>query len=230
VIRFVTLLAGGSGTPRDDLVERIDAEARSIASRLGARGSVRRAFVILEEPALAGGDFSIGISDFDAVLEALLPAEDDLDRALECFSGLATRLSDSVDPSRSAAIVGTDHLIVEGMGAMQVHVALRRLSSLTHEAFSAFWRDEFAPVVRTTPNLVGYRQVHAHAGVSTDAANATGLADQGFDGVAVEWFPSIPLLQDAAVWSDELEAHLATRRRFLDLPRSRSLLSDNPSE
>jgi hypothetical protein len=191
MMRFVTLLVATPGRGAS-LAERVEQEAKGVALHLDGHGQVRCAFSLETQR-----------STFDAVLEVLQPDENDLGPTLAAFDGLAGRLGGDVDPTQSAAVVGTEHVIVEGMGAIQIHACLMRSPALTVEAFRTFWRTEFAPSAKDAPHMAGYRQVHADAAASKEAASRAGVRIDDFDGLAVEWFRSSKGLQEASAWSDQ---------------------------
>jgi hypothetical protein len=227
------MLTAADGTPPDALASRVEKEAGRVAASVGTRGQVRCAFLIPPNPALPDGDYGVlpgggvgaGWSNIDAVLEVLLPVQTDLAIALAAFDGLAARLGDSIDASRSASVVGTEHTVVEGMGAVEIHAFLRRVPPLSTDDFRAYWRNDFGPAASKTPHMSGYRQVHADAAATTQACSTTGLELNDFDGVAVEWFASAELLGEASAWAANQASQQTAAQMFTV---ARMLVSDNP--
>jgi hypothetical protein len=233
MIRFVNMLTASDGTRPEVLASLVEEEAGRVAARLGARGQVRCAFLIPPHPSLPDGDYGVlpgggvgaGWSNIDAVLEVLLPDQSDLEVAIAAFDGLSSRLGHRIDPSRSASVVGTEHTIVEGMGAVEIHAFLRRIPPLSTDDFRAYWRTDFGPAASKTPHMSGYRQVHADAAATTKACIATGLELNDFDGVAVEWFASAELLGEASAWAANQASQHAAAQMFTV---ARMLVSNNP--
>jgi hypothetical protein len=227
MIRVVALLAtsadpGPAGTFR----RRVQDVGDDIAKRV-AVGQVRVAFVTANGPTETSSTLSVETSQFAAVLEILLNHSDDYAEALAALDGLARRLGPELDRARSTILAGDEEIVVEGQGALQIHVALARPTTLSVEEFHACWREEFGPLAATTPHMAGYRQVHVSRENTEFAARAAGLPFRDFDGIAIEWFPSPAKLQEAATWSEESTEHVRLRQHFIDEPRSPSLLSDN---
>ncbi len=233
MIRFVNMLTATSATAPDTLASRVEDEARQAAERVSTRGQVRCAFLIPPNPALPDGDYGVlpgggvgaGWSNIDAVLEVLLPDETDAALAFAAFDGLAARLGDIIDASRSASVVGTEYTIVKGMGAIEIHAFLRRVPPLSTDDFRTYWRSEFGPAASKTPHMAGYRQVHADAASTKQACIATGLEMDDFDGVAVEWFASAELLGEASAWAANQASQQIAAQKFTV---ARMLVSDNP--
>ena len=227
------MLTTTDGAPAGALASLVDEESRRVATKIGDHGQVRCAFLIPPHPALPEGEYGVlpggGVaaewSNIDAVLEVLLPDQSDVTLALSAFVGLADRLGDSVDPSRSASVVGTEHVLVEGMGAIEIHAFLRRVPPLSTDEFRAYWRNDFGPAASRTPHMCGYRQVHADAAATTEACKATGLRLNDFDGVAVEWFASAELLGEASAWAANQASQRTAAQMFTV---ARMLVSDNP--
>jgi hypothetical protein len=228
MIRFMTLLKTLGESSTNGWQQAITEEALSLEESLAGLGEVRHAFAMVEMPSLAGGGFRVVASSFDAVLEVVLSEADSLGAAVEAFEGLATRLDQVVDPSQSAALVGTEHLIRPGMGEVEIHACLRRAPGRSHDEFSDFWLHGFAPTAQLAPHMSGYRQVHADGAQTKRAAAAAGLALDDFDGVAVEWFDSLQGLQKASAWAEAQQVHNEASRQGFSVERM--LFTENLAE
>lgn len=103
---------------------------------------------------------------------------------------------------------------------------LRRLPSLSLEAFQDYWRHTHAPLVAERAEILRirrYQQVHTLDVSSLHEAlrSRNGGAPEPFDGVAELWFDSLESMRvsgdEALQASGEL---LADERNFIDLARS----------
>src|SRR3546814_17353031 len=86
-------------------------------------------------------------------------------------SVLSARLHPLVDPTRSAALAGTEHIILPGDGPLLVLITNRRLPHFTHDGFIQYWLDYHGPFAREhTPPEVGlrYRQFHTDENATKD--------------------------------------------------------------
>src|SRR3546814_9851379 len=64
------------------------------------------------------------------------------------LSGLSARLHPLVDPTRSSALAGTEHIILPGDGPLLVLITNRRLPHFTHDGFIQYWLDYHGPFAR----------------------------------------------------------------------------------
>src|SRR3546814_11310603 len=98
--------------------------------------------------------------------EVAIESDESLDVLIPLLSGLSARLHPLVDPTRSAALAGTEHIILPGDGPLLVLITNRRLPHFTHDGFIQYWLDYHGPFAREhTPPEVGlrYRQFHTDA-------------------------------------------------------------------
>lgn len=104
-------------------------------------------------------------------------------------SGLSERLRPLIDPASSAAVVGTEHVIMPGSHKLFLVMALRRLPKFSRAAFADYWGDHHASEVsNTVSDLPGYRQFHADEAASRNAAKAAGLTIDDFEGTAEGYY------------------------------------------
>ena len=157
----------------------IDGAAYRVAARVPPSGSsMPSSYDLILERGLANG---VMLGGFSAVLEVSCPAPDGLDELARCVDGVGGRLEGLIDRSRSCAVVGTDLVLLDGGGPVQLFYCMRRSPDATHEAFSKFWAKQHAEIAVTTPSLAGYRQLHAsldHSRVASEAAGLPGDRDQ----------------------------------------------------
>src|SRR3546814_10079296 len=71
-----------------------------------------------------------------------------MDVLIPLLSGLSARLHPLVDPTRSAALAGTEHIILPGDGPLLVLITNRRLPHFTHDGFIQYWLDYHGPFAR----------------------------------------------------------------------------------
>jgi hypothetical protein len=227
MIRIVALIAPGVERSRAVLARRVAEAAAQIERRASGVGRVEYAIETTEGPERTASSLSVETSQFVAVVEVLVPNHADLEEAVSALHGLDASLATVTNAAQSVVVVGTEHEIVPGSGELQIHVALRRNPSIDHDEYLRIWSTEFAPLAATTPHIAGYRQIWTLFEASAHAASIAGFGTSEVDGIALEWFPSAELLQEAAVWSEESRSHVEIRQRLLDEPEARSLLSDN---
>jgi uncharacterized protein (TIGR02118 family) len=102
---------------------------------------------------------------------------------------------------------------------------LKRLPSLSREAFQSYWHEKHAPLVtrhRDVLRIRRYVQFHSGSSEINDGIRATRHAPEMYDGVAELWWDS---LDDVfANPTPEREAAglalLEDERKFIDLPQS----------
>ena len=106
---------------------------------------------------------------------------------------------------------------------------LRRPSGMSHEQFSAIWRDEHGPLaasLQTTLDMVRHVQLHrdpANQGLDTAAATARGGMQPSFDGIMETWWKSEEALRatlDSDAGHAAHELLVESEGRFVDLANS----------
>ena len=103
-------------------------------------------------------------------------------------SGVAAELGPLIDPARSAAVAGDEHVIVPGEQPLTLAMAIRRLPALTHEQYIEHWSTVHAELGRAVPGSQGYRQVRPVAQLSRRVAAAAGVGVADLDGVALAYY------------------------------------------
>lgn len=157
-----------------------------VAARVPSSGATPPpAYDLILERGLANG---VKLGGFSAVIEVSCPAAGGIDELARCVDGIGERLSSLIDRDRSSAVVGTDLVILDGGGPVQLFYCMRRSPDTTHEAFCDFWSKQHTKIATTTPGLTGYRQLHANLEQSRVAAEAAELPVSEINGVALEWF------------------------------------------
>jgi hypothetical protein len=95
---------------------------------------------------------------------------------------------------------------------------LKRLPSLSQEAFNDYWLNTHAPLVRSHAKTLGirrYEQFHVALPDMAEATRTSRDAVPGYDGMALIEFES-----EAALTSGAGDPEFAAAARFVDLPRS----------
>jgi hypothetical protein len=160
-----------------------------VAARIPSSGATPPpAYDQILERGLANG---VMLGGFSAVIEVSCPAPDGLDELARSVDGVGDRLGDLIDRDRSNAVVGTDLVLLDGGGAVQLFYCMRRTADTNHDSFCAFWAEQHKKIAITTPSLSGYRQLHASLDHSRIAAEAAGLPVSEINGVALEWFSAM---------------------------------------
>jgi hypothetical protein len=206
-------------------VELPDAVARVALPVAGSpAGSPETAY---DEVLASGLSNGVLLGGLDAVVELAVPSSHGASRVVTGFAGIGDRLKATVDADASMAVVGTDFVIVDGDAPIQLFYFMRRNPSLTLQGFTETWRDQHTKVARFTPGLAGYRQLHADAALSADAARSAGVGRADVDGVAQEWFDTIDAFLSATGAPAEFrEQAKASESRFNDLQKVTAVLTN----
>jgi hypothetical protein len=233
------LLALGKGQPSDALDGPLADEAARIAASLPeghalrvvhslrhhrsaalAAGSSLERFDSLLETGLVPNATRVQITSFDAVLEVSVRDSTSANVLIDSVRGLGDRLGPLIDPARSAAAIGTDHPIMDGEGALQIFVCLRRTPAQTHDQFCDYWLNDLVQHTTKTPGKVAYRQLHADPSLTSRAAEAIGVGIDDVDGVALEFYPAVEGLYAATDWASQPNsAMIQSEAQMIDFGR-----------
>ena len=184
-----------------------------------AAGSSLARFDDLVETGLVPNATRVQITSFDAAFEVSVPDDTDPDVVLDAIEGFVDRLG-SVDPARSAAAFGLDYPIMDGEGALQIFVCLRRVPALSHEQFCDYWLNDLVKHTTKTPGKTAYRQLHADPLLTTRAAKAAGVEIDDVDGVALEFYPAAEGLYAATDWASQPDsAMIRSEAQMIDFGR-----------
>jgi len=215
------LLALRAGAAAVELEQRLAADSDRFRG-LVAGAYERRLIRLADDPTRAtehGEEVGGEAVSFDAVVELGGIGVDPYALA-DAVEPLGGWLDDCVDADRSAAVVGTEHVVVPGDEPLHLVYALRRLPALTPEAFRDHWQGPHAEIGRSVPGSQGYRQVHGDPAASARAAKAAGVRGDDFDGVAEAYYRDVDaflaIIQQPAI----IEVALADEARFIDRARS----------
>ncbi|MBH0114591.1 EthD domain-containing protein [Novosphingobium sp. YJ-S2-02] len=117
------------------------------------------------------------------------------------------------------AVIGTEHHVMPGEGAVALFCPLRRLPGLTGEGFRDYWLNRHADFGRANPES-RYRQLHPDPQASDDLCAALGLPACDIDGVAEAYFRDIDELRAVLASPDIAGDAFADEQRFIDHARS----------
>jgi EthD domain len=237
--RVVLLVAAGPTVQTAPLAEALQAGAeRALKSgRIDAGGS--RVLFPLPESADAGRDYGrilreglsngVKLGGFDAVVELNAPDPSALPDLVSSLEEIRASVRAFIDPARTAAVAGTDIVIVEGRGPVHLVYGMRRKAGTSHQDFSRYWEQQHTTVAKFTPGLAGYRQLHADPELSKAAAGAAGVDLYDVDGVALEWFASLPDFCSAVgAPVDFKERAKSSEGQFNDIQRATAIVvADN---
>lgn len=221
MIRLQLLLARRRDQPRGLIEAKMASEGQRVRDKLPSGAIHRRAVRLLDDPtdqSVHGQTVEAG-EQFDALFEVggedVSP--DDLAVAVE---GIGERMTDCIDPERSAAVVGTEHTIVSGQQPLVLLFGLRRLPSMTLTEFQDYWLNEHTKVAHRVPNLKGYRQLHAEPDASAAAAESSGAGIDDIDGVVQSYFASPQAFSDLMAQPEVAGEALEDEKNFIDHTRS----------
>jgi uncharacterized protein (TIGR02118 family) len=109
---------------------------------------------------------------------------------------------------------------------VKLSFCLRRLPSLSREAFQKYWFETHAPLVRKHAQALRiqrYVQTHTLLGDAADSLRASRGGPPGYDGVAELWWKSEEDVAAALATAAGVEAGrilLEDERKFIDLANS----------
>jgi hypothetical protein len=202
--------------------EKLASEARLIQASLPKGTSQLTAIRPGEDPTrntVHSKEVASVVESFDAVFE--VGAESgDLKQLAFALRELIGHLDGWIDPSRSAVVAGTEHVILPGDEPFLLVFAIRRLPSLTVKAYHDYWLNKHAEVARRVPVLRAYRQFHADEDATEEAGKILNIGITDFNGAAQGYFRDIKdfleIMAQPEVTTDALE----DEKKFIDHSRS----------
>jgi hypothetical protein len=169
----------------------------------------------------AAGAFDAADRPFDSLMEIVVE-DKSISELIPLFDDLAKRLRDVVDASLSAALVGTEHVILPGTGPLLVLIANRRLPRFTHDGFIEYWLNYHGPFAREhTPPDVGlhYRQFHTDVNATQQLVRASGFEIGDFDGAAECYYPNADAVRKLMSRTDVVDQATVDEKEFVDHER-----------
>ena len=123
---------------------------------------------------------------FRAVLHSRFPGEASVPTGVGLV--IDESFGPELDRAASAAVVGTEHVIVPGDHPLLLAMSLRRLSSLSSPDFLEHWSTVHAELGRRVPGSQGYRQLRPDPAASQRVSAEAGVGVADLDGVALAYF------------------------------------------
>jgi hypothetical protein len=244
--RVLLLITARDRAETAQLVEPLRAGSEKALKTLHVEGGDSRLLVPLAGADTACDEYGrilqdglsngVQLGGFDAAVELTLPGRRCLPRLMDCLEEIRQCAGEVIDSSRSAAVAGTDVVIVEGEGPVRLIYGMRRKPGTSHAEFCRYWEKRHTAVTRITPGVAGFRQLHGDPEVSRRAAEAAGVGLHDVDGVALHWYRSVhefasvvalvgPLVPRADAPVPFREHALSSERRFSDLSRATAIVA-----
>lgn len=198
-------------------------EAARMQQYFDGRLAFCRAYRVRDEALkqLAAGAFDAG-RPFDAMMEIVVEGGAEFNHLITLCDGLAQRLNKLIDPELSAALAGSEHVILPGDGPLLVLITNRRLPNFTHQGFIDYWLGYHGPFAREhTPPDAGlfYRQFHTDEAATEKLIRTTGFGVSDFDGAAECYYASAEgvhkLMNDTAT----VDQATVDEKKFVDHDR-----------
>jgi hypothetical protein len=184
--------------------QAVDAERSLVAGRL-PEGAVARALVRVDDdpsPHLAARVEGLGVDSpsYDAILELESPTVS-LAALIKAVDGVGGRLGGAVDASRSAAIAGSELVIVPGRAPFQFVYPMHHLTTKSPDEFRGYWLHEHLDVSRRNGNVgrIRFRQFHGWPPATAAASQAAGLGIDDLDGAAIGFYDEPEQFREVAV-------------------------------
>lgn len=215
--KIMLLLTKSPETGLETLEEKLNAEWTRVRELL-PKGTVhRRAIHLADDPTqqTAHAEEVKGTPPFDAVFEVGAP-DVAWEQLLAAIKEIPKRLESFLDLANSAVIAGVEHLIIPGEDSLTIVFAIKRLPGMAPEAFYDHWLNKHAEVGRSIPNLRGYRQFHADAAATIQAARATGVGLDDFDGVAQSYFKDVEDFLKIMAEPEMVQDAIEDEKNFID--------------
>jgi hypothetical protein len=237
--RLVLGLVARPGIATVDLVEPLRREAAEALRLIADESAFARLALPVKRENIgtpeSGYDelFTTGLTNgvipggIDAIVDVAVPSKTDQKSLVLAVAGIDGRLGQVVDVDLSVAVVGTDFVILDGEGPIQLFYFMTRRTELDLVEFTRTWRDEHTKISKFTPGLSGYRQLHSDAVLSMLASESTGIRGPRVDGVALEWFDGVDAFLKATGSTLEFRAQAReSESKFNDLSKAVAVLTE----
>ena len=103
-------------------------------------------------------------------------------------------------------------------------ICATRKAGMTHEEFSAYWRHQHGPLVRSVPEFMRHVRKYVQCHLVGDAVPLGAAGD--YDGVAELWFDSVEELMNAFNEPRYLEIIRPDELKFVDLSKCISFVTE----
>ncbi len=103
-------------------------------------------------------------------------------------------------------------------------ICATRKAGLTHEEFSAYWRNQHDPLVRSVPEFMRHVRKYVQCHLVGKAVPLGAAGD--YDGIAELWFDSVDELVNGFNEPRYLEIIRPDERKFVDLNKCISFITE----
>ena len=142
-------------------------------------------------------------------------------------SGLGRRFGDAVHADLSSALVGTDHVIIEGgRPLVRYQYLMRRREGFTHESYLRRYLEIHSQFGFKTPAIRGYVQCHLDLVASREAARAAGFGVCEVDSVSELHMDSLERFMAAIAGATIGADAMADEEVFVDRFHSQAFTSN----
>jgi hypothetical protein len=180
-LRVQVLLAARGGC-RAELADRLDAEAREAAVRLGSPARVVALVEIDDDPFPQANPLC---RPYDAVLEIEAPAGAGAHALLGAVDGIGHRMDELVHADLSGALVGAPQFIIPcDVTPIRYLYLMRRKARTTREQYVDYYFHNHSRFGFLTPGIAGYTQFHVDPDASARAAARLGFGVCAVDSVS----------------------------------------------
>ena len=211
-MKYLVLLAARGGAD-DDLDAALVQEAERVASTPGVEVVAMRQ--VSPDPF---GAAVPGMRPFEATLDV---RGDDDSLVIASLAGLADRLEHVGHADLSAALAGTDHVVIScDPTPVRDQYVMRRKRGTTHAQYLDHYVNRHAQFGRITPGIEGYTQFHVDADVSRAAAAAAGVGQWRADSVSELHLASVEMFLDALATANPAADAAEDEERFVDRANS----------
>jgi hypothetical protein len=246
--RVLLLITGRQGVATSELADALHVGALRALQALPIDGGDSRVLFPIHEPDQGASEYNefledgfgngVRLAPVDAVLQVTAPGRAALPALISCLVEVRRCAGHVMDSALSAAVAGTDVMIVDGTGPVELVYGMRRRPNTSHQAFCRYWKEDYTGVARFAPGLAGYDQLHANPEASKSAAAAAGVAIHDIDGVALQWFRSLqdfssvvrlrgPLVPSTGKPISYKEQATLSERQFSDMQRTTAAVVAN---
>lgn len=197
-----------------------DAAFRAALESAAARCGAMDAELAMITPPSALPSLAHAAAPDAALPDAILTLRADVPTLRAALPEIARVLEPAVDGARSSLVAARRHAILPGRDAIRLFFGLRRLETLTLEAFHDYWLNRHADFGRRLIPPYTYHQLHADPDATAALAAEVGAPASTLDGVVEVHFPDLAAFVAQLSRPEVAEDALADERNFIDHGRS----------
>ena len=231
MLKLELLLALAPNAAIGDLAPILEEEVARLGIQLPAGCGLQMATRLADDP-IVDTPHGRAVADGPSFDAALSVGGNDVEHAdlAEAIADFGDRSGNLLALDRCAALAGTLHVFVPGIGPILGIMAFRRRLDLTHDQFIDYWLNRHRPLVLKTAPANGYRQFHADPDASARAAAAAGFGLADFDGTAEGRYTDTDTFSAFIAQSEVSDLALGDERNFIDHGRTALGLYDLRTE